>query len=691
MKLLSTDVDGTLIGKPDALARFNATWTKIDSKRRPMLVYNSGRLLDDMQQLLESSQMLEPHFLICGVGTRIYDCKKKESLKSFNAVLDDNWNLKSVESLLSEWPGAIKQPHQYQNRYKSSWYLRGARAEDIEALERKLEEKGLEVNVIYSSDRDLDIIPRYANKGNALSWLLKHLSIPRENALVAGDTGNDSAMFRKNGIRGIVVGNAQPELHESTVGLPVYRAEGACADGLLEGLQYFGVFKEIVEPPPSATRDHEDPTIRANLRQLLDEEGHNLLNKENKAYLELAYSKALEGLRRCITPMGFAACSLEDNTVTGTDENYRSVWARDGCITLIATLGLEDEDIKACQRQTLLTLLDNLSMTGQTPANVSIDTLRPDFSGVGGICAIDSGIWIIIACFEYARARGDYTFLRERRGDLQRIMDWLSAHDSNNDGLLEIPEASDWTDLFGRSYNVLLDEALWYRANICYGRMLETLGEWRMASDYLRWATVIKSSILEKFWPTTAHRENCVPHFADNQSSIGDTHYLIAQVTPFDFDWHCDVFGNVIAFLFDVINIDQAQRAFRFMWGVGVNDPFPVANLYPPVQSGDPGWRDYYTVNLLNLPNHYHNGGIWPFVGAQWVRFINKLGLRDLALQELLRVAKLNEAGAHHKWEFNEWAHGVTGKPMGKAFQAWSCAEFIKACHDLKIGKVSRK
>ena len=269
------------------------------------------------------------------------------------------------------------------------------------------------------------------------------------------------------------------------------------------------------------------------------------------------------------------------------------------------------------------------------------------------------------------------------------MMDWLSAHDSNNDGLLEIPEAGDWTDLFGRSYNVLYDETLWYRANICYGRMLEMTGEWRMAGDYLRWASVIRHGILEKFWPSTRARENGSYSFADQQSSIGDTQYLIAQVTPFDFDWRCDVYANILAFLFDVIDIERAQKTFRFMWGVGVSNPFPVANLYPPVQAGDPGWRDYYTVNLLNLPNHYHNGGIWPFIGAKWTRFINKLGLRELAENELLRVAKLNEQGITQPWEFNEWAHGGTGKPMGKALQAWSCSEFIHACHELKIVKPS--
>jgi small-conductance mechanosensitive channel len=102
------------------------------------------------------------------------------------------------------------------------------------------------------------------------------------------------------------------------------------------------------------------------------------------------------------------------------------------------------------------------------------------------------------------------------------------------------------------------------------------------------------------------------------------------------------VFGNILAFLTNVMDVDKAKEAFRFMWGVGVNEPGPVANLYPVVQSGDPDWKPYYTVNLLNLPHHYHNGGIWPFVGGMWVRFIYRLGLSDVAGRELVRLAKLN-------------------------------------------------
>jgi glycogen debranching enzyme len=401
------------------------------------------------------------------------------------------------------------------------------------------------------------------------------------------------------------------------------------------------------------------------------------------------YKHAVIGLKKNITPMGFSACSLSDNESRGTDENYLSVWARDGSITLIGSLSLDDPEIRECQKNTLCTLMVHMSPTGQIPANVQINTQMADYSGVGNICSIDSGLWVIIAFYEYVRATDDYELLRKYRHSLQRAMDWLSAHDSNNDALLEIPEAGDWTDLFGRSYNVLYDEVLWYRANICFGRIQEFLGDHKKAGDYLRWSSTIKAAIMRTFWPTTDHKTRSDVSFADNQFSLGDTNYLLPQVTPFDFDWRCDTFGNILAFLFNVLDHEKANIAFRFMWGVGVNEPFPVANLYPVVQAGDPGWRNYYTVNLLNLPHHYHNGGIWPFVGAQWVRFINRLGLVDIAWQELISLAKLNQKGVTHEWEFNEWAHGKTGKPMGKAYQAWSCSEFIHACSELGFSDTS--
>lgn len=685
VKLFSTDIDGTLIGKPDALERFNASWSGCPKRKRPLLCYNTGRLIDDMLDLIKRGDLMAPDYLICGVGTVIYDFRKNEKLADFTEILEEGWDRDAAARVISEIPGATPQPKHFQAPYKTSWYLRDATEQQIAEVDAALDAAGLDVNVIYSSNRDLDILPKYANKGNALTWLIKRLKIKPSEVVVAGDTGNDSAMFRKRGIRGIVVGNAQPELHELTVGLDVYRAEGVCADGVLEGLLHFGALDEIREENLESTNVPRDPSMHPDTLRLISQEKISNISSSDSDYLRTAYEKAVEGLKKNITPMGFSACSLADNKTEGTDENYRSVWARDGSITVIGSLKLDDPDIRECQRATLNTLFEHLSLTGQVPSNVSIDTQVPDYSGVGGICSIDSGIWLIVATFEYVRATNDLEFLRYNWDRMQGAMDWLSAQDSNNDGLIEVPEAGDWTDLFGRSYNPLYDEVLWYRANICYGRMMELLGEWKMAGDYLRWASHIKRTILRKFWPSMDGHKDSSYSFADNQFSLGDTQYLLAQTTPFAFDWRCDVYGNVLAFLFDVLGTDQAQKAFRFMWGVGVNDPFPVRNLYPVVQAGDPDWKPYYTVNLLNLPNHYHNGGIWPFVGAMWVQFIHKLGFHDLAVSELVKLAKVNEHGIAEAWEFNEWAHGETGRPMGKAFQAWSCSEFIRTCHLLKV------
>src|SRR5690606_31763338 len=129
------------------------------------------------------------------------------------------------------------------------------------------------------------------------------------------------------------------------------------------------------------------------------------------------------------------------------------------------------------------------------------------------------------------------------------VMQWLEAQDTNQDHLLEIPEAGDWMDLFNRSYNVLYDEVLWCRANISYAWLMEMLGEKASASRYFIKSERVKHAILKRFWPSTQMMAEIggVVHFDQVQHAIGDSRYLLAQVTPFAFDWRCDVPGNLMA------------------------------------------------------------------------------------------------------------------------------------------------
>ncbi len=684
IKLFSSDLDGTLIGKPDATLAFQHTWNALretsDPNPAPILVYNSGRLLPHTLEVLQSSYLPDPDYLICGVGTVIYDFRKREFIKVFSDTLNAGWNRETVQEVMHSFPEVEEQPKKYQNRFKSSWYIHDAPAEKIDEIKKTLSEEGLSVNVIYSSSRDLDVLPQYANKGNALKWLLLWLKIDQNKCLVAGDTGNDNSMFQLKGIHGIIVENAQPELFLETIEKPTYTATKPFADGVLEGLIHFGVIRTITNV---SSEELSHKNFDPQLHNVVRSESFKSLSQEQVELINTAYSKALDALRKNITPMGFSACSLPDNTFNSTDENYRSIWARDGAITVMNSLSVDDPDIRSCQRATLATLLEHTSPRGQVPSNIRIDSNTPDYSGVGEIASIDSGLWLVIAFYHFVRQTRDYQFLRDWAGDVKKIMDWLEAHDSNCDSLLEIPEAGDWTDLFGRSYNVLYDEVLWYYANITHGRIAELLGDFNLAGYRLRLAQTIKETINRKFWPSI-HGDQ-VRAFSEQQYTLGDTHYLLAEITPFNFDWRCDVYANILAGIFNVLSIDRSKMAFNFMWGVGANEPAPVVNLYPPVNSGDPHWRPYYTVNLLNLPDHYHNGGVWPFIGAYWVMFVSRLGLRDLAQQELYRLAMVNKRGIKEDWEFNEWVHGKTGRPMGKRYQAWSAAGFIGAYYNLQI------
>ncbi|MFI0428102.1 HAD-IIB family hydrolase [Mariniflexile sp. HMF6888] len=681
IKLLSFDVDNTLIEFHTLKSNFTSIWNTYKPNSDILLTYNTGRLVDDVLNLIKKGVLPEPHYIIAGVGTLIYDYKNECTVKEFNDVLDDGWNLEAVEELIGNINHPIsEQPIKFQHAYKRSYYLYDAGPELIDSIEQIFVNAEMHVNVVYSGEKFLDILPKWANKGNALQWLLNKLDIKSNTTLVAGDSGNDSAMFDMVDVKGIVVANAHEELYRYTKHRQVYHSECDYDNGVVEGLIYYGLLPK--EALVCNIEDHaEDFFIQQELNNTDAEE-----ESEKIALIREGYHHAVEALRKNITPLGFSACSIKDNIPNGTDENYHSVWARDGAITVIGSLPLiNDKEIHKCQRQTLVTLLEHISHNGQIPSNVRIKDNIPDYSGVGGICSIDSGIWVIIAFYEYVNVTKDIAFLRNHILDVKETMRWLGAHDGNNDALLEIPEAGDWTDLFGRSYNILYDEILWYRSNVCFGRMLEMLGDYEQAGKYIRWSQVIKKEILQNFWPSTQQKLFQSVSFAERQFTLGDTTYLIAQVTPFDFSWRCDVLGNVLAFLHGTIDADKAHQTLRFMLGVGVNEPFPVANVYPVVSPGDPDWRPYYTVNLLNLPNHYHNGGIWPFVGGFWVKFINKLGLKDMAVAELHKLALINKEGVNEEWEFTEWAHGITGKPMGKSYQAWSAAQYISACHDLKI------
>lgn len=245
IKILSFDIDNTLIDLETLQTGFSAIWQEFPPRSDVVLTYNTGRLYDDVIGLIQRHIIPAPDFIVGGVGTHIYDYRNETVLNEFEKVLEEGWNLELVEKIVSDLPYKIEcQPDEYQHIFKRSFFLKNAQPVEIRNIEDIFSASELEVNIVYSGNKYLDILPKWANKGNALSWLLDFLKTDTEKALVAGDSGNDLAMFNLEGINGIVVGNAEQNLVQRINSPNLYQARRQKYAGVVEGLVHFNVISK---------------------------------------------------------------------------------------------------------------------------------------------------------------------------------------------------------------------------------------------------------------------------------------------------------------------------------------------------------------------------------------------------------------------------------------------------------------
>jgi glycogen debranching enzyme len=389
--------------------------------------------------------------------------------------------------------------------------------------------------------------------------------------------------------------------------------------------------------------------------------------------------------------------------LVAADEAYQQVWARDSMICGFGLLLCQDEEGKKIHRRSLETLCQFQSELGKIPHNVGFsDVEDPALIAIGGKAevggkegvavedsihsgCIDGNLWYIVGHYFNYMVSGDREFLKQSWSSLEKALLWLRYQDSNECGLLEVHEAMDWADLFANRYNVLFDNVLYYAAWKSMGQMANALGE----SDdfYVKSAKDVHKKINTLLWVGPEEPNDYEWVFQERKEWLYPLKRVETELVerPFylpymgfrEYADRFDTLANLLAIVFGVADKKKADKILDYIQGCGLNEPYPVQVLYPAIYPGDKDWREYYRVRNLNQPHHYHNGGAWPFVGGFYVAALVQAGRLEEAKVQLGKLAEMNQLGKRKEWEFNEWFHGLSGRPMGFAGQSWSTAMYL--------------
>jgi glycogen debranching enzyme len=393
-----------------------------------------------------------------------------------------------------------------------------------------------------------------------------------------------------------------------------------------------------------------------------------------KSIVDTQRGRAVEVLLCCSHATGIKG--------SGARVGHHQVWARDSMITALGALTLGDPIVEKALRASLETLRRNQSHTGAIPNHVDVVSGKPNFRAYA-----DGGLWYVVG----------NCLLAPSLPSVMRLLRWYSCQDVDNTGLISIQEASDWQDLFCTHGKGLYVNCLHVIALKHAAALAESRGRVRLAARYRSHASAASFAIRQRFWYAgDGHMLRHVSHTFSTEDAeadslgrrrwlpskriLADEHYFLAYLGFREVGEWFDALGNLMAILSGVAGAEQSAHILDFIARHNLGR-YPIQAIYPAIQPGEAHWRDYY--GQLNLPGHYHNGGIWPFIGGFYIAALVKAGRRDEAAAALYRLAELNRDG-----EFCEWHHGVSAEPLGVRRQAWSAGMFLFAAECVATNRV---
>lgn len=231
IQLLAVDLDGTTLSASGAVsARVREALARA-AQRRLWITLATGRNLPSARPFAEVMHINAP--IICLQGSLIYDLAKERVLRRCTlpstlicdllAAHEVHWPVAAYRSeqifvvdpqLAQTIYAAIRQEPTQVPDLCQALHLEGADKLLFHVPEHEIPHathvlRNLvrdQAHVVQSDKHYVEVIPKDADKGNALRWLAQYLGVPREAVMAIGDQDNDAAMLAWAGL-GVAMGN----------------------------------------------------------------------------------------------------------------------------------------------------------------------------------------------------------------------------------------------------------------------------------------------------------------------------------------------------------------------------------------------------------------------------------------------------------------------------------------------------
>ncbi len=226
MKLLFTDLDGTLLKDDKSISPETLSAIRQAAKNGNLTVITTGRSLSSaLPYIRQLKEIQDPCYAITYNGGLIYDCTREEILYKrtiplpyvkyiFQQAEKFGIHCQTYENGIVLAPRDREELREYEEHSRmpvriDPRLLDHLKEEPVKVLTSCLTDRELhdryrrsltqwakgKVSVFFSNEHYMEHVPEGTSKGAAILWLCDRLSVSVENTVAAGDAENDIAML----------------------------------------------------------------------------------------------------------------------------------------------------------------------------------------------------------------------------------------------------------------------------------------------------------------------------------------------------------------------------------------------------------------------------------------------------------------------------------------------------------------